>query len=105
MTLQDFPLWLFVTVLFVVAFIFSFIAYLEEHIEEITKDNRLKMYVRGALHSAIGALVAVTVYAILDEHWHEISILLKIALSVLGSVLSDSILLRARREIGERDVK
>jgi uncharacterized membrane protein len=105
MTLHDIPLWLFVTVLFVVAFIFSFIGYLEKHIEEITKDNRIKMYVRGALHSAIGALVAVVVYALLDEYQHEINFLLKISLSVIGSVLSDSILMRARREIGEKNVK
>ena len=105
MNIYDFPLWLFVTVLFFVSFVFSFIGYLEKHIEEITKDNRVKMYVRGALHSAIGALVAVVVYAVLDDYVEEMSFLLKIVLAVLGSVLSDSLLLRARREIGERDVK
>jgi len=105
MNLEDIPLWLFVAILFTVSFIFSFIGYLEKHIEEITKDNRIKMYVRGALHSAIGALVAVVIYAVQVEYWEESNFLLKIALSVMGAVLSDTILLRARREIGERDVK
>ena len=105
MILNDIPLLVFVTVLFVVAFIFSFIAFLEKHIEEITKDNRLKMYTRGALHSSIGGLVAVVVYALQDEYWHENGFLLKVSLAIIGSVLSDTLLLRARREIGERDVK
>jgi len=101
---EDFPLWLFVIVLFFVSFIFSFIGYLEKNISELTKDNSFKMYVRGALHSAIGALVSVVVYAIQLEYWEESNFLLKITLSVLASVLSDTILMRARREIGERDV-
>ena len=104
MNTNDLPLWLFVTVLFAVSFVFSFIGYLEKHIEDITKDNRIKMYTRGALHSAIGALIAVVIYSIQVEYWAESNFLLKISLAVMGAVLSDTLLLRARREIGERDV-
>jgi len=38
------------------------------------------------------------------EYWAESNFLLKISLAVMGAVLSDTLLLRARREIGERDV-
>jgi len=104
MNIDNLPPWLFVVVLFFVSFIFSFIGYMEKHISELTKDNAVKMYVRGALHSAIGALVSVVVYALQVEYFEESSFLLKIALAVLASILSDTILMRARREIGERDV-
>lgn len=105
MNIHDLPLWLFITVLFAVAFVFSFIGYLEKHIEEMTKDNWIKMNVRGALHSAIGALVAVVVYATLDDYVTDMSFLLKIVLAVLGSVVSDTLLLRLRKGIGEFRVK
>jgi len=104
MSINDFPVWLFIVVLFAVSFIFSFIAYLEKHIGEITKDNSVKMYIRGALHSTIGALIAVVVYSVQVEYWAESNFLLKISMSVMAAVLSDTLLLRARKEIGERDV-
>jgi hypothetical protein len=92
-------------VLFVVSFIFSFIAYWEKHIADLTKDNVVKMHIRGALHAFLGALIGVVAYAMLIEFQNDLNFILKISLSIFAAVLSDSILLKSRKSVEDFDGK
>ena len=83
--------------LFVTSFIFSLVAYWDKHIGEVTKSNKVKLHTRGALHAFLGALVGVTIYALQLEHFPDSVMLLKVALSIVAAVVSDSILLKGRQ--------
>ena len=78
-------------VFFIVFFIFSFVSWLDENIKNMTKENKTKMVVRGAINSFIGALVGIVAYAGLSDYYPEMSELLRIGLGALSAVFSNLI--------------
>ena len=80
-----------VVIFFIIFFIFSFVSWLDENIKKMTKDNKIKMLVRGSINSLLGALIGIVAYAGLTDYFPEMGEILRISLGALSAVFSNLI--------------
>ena len=80
-----------VIIFFIIFFIFSFVSWLDENIKKMTKDNKIKMLVRGSINSLLGALIGIVAYAGLTDYFPEMGEILRISLGALSAVFSNLI--------------
>ena len=90
--IDDIPLLIYIAVVFLVSMFFSFVYWIENNIEHITKDNKVKKITRGIAHSAIGAFIGISSFIWINEFMPEISRLMSTAVAGLFAIMVDVVL-------------
>ena len=89
--LNDIPLLTYTLVVFAISMFFSFVHWLHNNIEAITKDNYIIKLVIGVTHTLIGAFIGITVFVGLEE-LYNFSRNLSALLGVLAAINVDVVL-------------
>ena len=90
--IEDIPLLIYTFIVFCVSMFFSFIYWLENNIETMTKDNIVKKTIRGISHSAIGAFIGISAFIGLNEFYPEVSRLMGAMVAGIFAIMVDVVL-------------
>ena len=95
--INDLSILTYTFVVFLVSMFFSFIYWLHNNIEDITKDNYIIKLVKGITHTLIGAFIGITVFVGLEE-FYSFSRTLNATVGVLAAINVDVVLFLIKRK-------